>query len=226
MTQLGESIASRIAKKADLPRTTAISILDNLEKENYISIHKYRGKHHYWIESPHMIKDALVRKVEMAENLNSFLSDLYRAEADFPYAKIYDSKSSIRTFIKKMIFGMKRNEIIFTIDNPKSGNYEKTLSEDFYYLMLEMKNKKHILTKTLVPFGVASEIDKKKIESQSIVIREMPREINFKSSLWIVGDRLVLFSGKYPFVVTVKHKIITESVKSIFDFLWNISREK
>ena len=35
LTQLGEANATNIAKKADLPRTTAISILQKLEKEKW-----------------------------------------------------------------------------------------------------------------------------------------------------------------------------------------------
>ena len=223
LTQLGEATAAQIAKKADLPRTTAISILDKLDKDKYISIQKYKGRHNYWVESPHVLKDVFLGRAAMADSLDKLLANLYRSEADFPYAKIYDSKSSIKSFIERTILNMKKESVIFTIDNPKAGNYTRILSENFYYDMLAMKKKNKILTKTLVPFGMISQIDSKKIETQDIILQEMPPEINFKCALWIMKDTVVLFSGKYPFVVAVRHSIITESIKSIFDFLWNIS---
>lgn len=224
LTQLGESSAAKIAKKCELPRTTTISILEKLEAENYISIQKYRGRHVYWIESPNMIKSALMEKVEMAEGLNILLADLYRSEATFPFGKIFDTKSGIKSFIEKLMLHAEKGETIYTIDNPKSGNYKKILSEEFYFHMLAMKQKKGAITKTLVPHGTAGDIDKEKVKRQHIEIRQMPNGIAFASSMWIIKDMLILFSGKYPFVVAVNHKIITASFKSIFDYLWKISR--
>lgn len=223
LTQLGEAPASAIAKRAGLPRTTAISILEKLEKENYISIQIYRGKRHYWIESPHMIKEALLARVSMAEELNTLLTDIYRSEADFPYAKIYDSKLSIKKFIEKTLLGLEKNSEILTIDNVRAGNYERIISEDFFYQMLELKKKRGVITRTLVPASTLHEIREKKISSQPIQLRELPPGIEFHASLWIIKDTLVLFSGKYPFIVAVKHKIITESLRSIYAFLWNLA---
>ena len=67
LTQLGESTAAKIAKKSDLPRTTAISILENLKKENYITAHKYRGSTYYWIESPKILVNILENKINIAK---------------------------------------------------------------------------------------------------------------------------------------------------------------
>ncbi|MFA5993444.1 MAG: helix-turn-helix domain-containing protein [Parcubacteria group bacterium] len=226
LTQLGEDNATNIAKKADLPRTTVISILKKLEKEKYISIQRYRGKSVFWIESPQMLKQAFLSRVKMADELNDLLSDLYRSEADFPYAKIYDSKTNIKTFIEKTILDLEKKSTIFTIESANSGNYHKILSEDFFYAMLRLKKEKGIVTKSLVVADSIKNIHPKKMEQQSIILREMPEEIEFKASFWIIGDMLVLFSGKYPFIVAVNHRIITYSMKSIFDYLWNISGKK
>lgn len=224
LTQLGESTAATIAKKADLPRTTVIGILEKLQRENYLSEHFYRNANHYWIESPKTIQNSLMNRVKISEELNGLLSDLYRTESDFPQAQIYDTKSSVRNFIEKTIVNLEKKEIIYTIDTPATGNYLKIFSEDHGYSLNKLKKQKGIITQTLVPFGAFKTIKPEKITTQSIVIREMPQEVNFKASLWIIKDRLVLFSGRYPFVVEVRHKIITESIKSIFDFLWNISK--
>jgi sugar-specific transcriptional regulator TrmB len=223
LTQLGESNATDIAKKADLPRTTVISILQKLEKEKYISIQRYKGRSIFWIESPQMLKNAFMNRAKLADELDDLLSDLYRSEADFPYAKIYDSKSSIKSFIEKIILDLEKKSEIYTIENPNSGNYHKILSEEFFYAMLDMKKEKGIITKSLVVADSVKDIHPKKKERQAIILREMPKDVEFRASFWIIKDMLVLFSGKYPFIVAVKHRIIASSMKSIFDYLWNIS---
>ena len=69
LTELGEAKAAAIAKQADLPRTTVISILDKLKNDNYLTAHKYRGTTYYWVESPKTIKESLLYKVDIATDL-------------------------------------------------------------------------------------------------------------------------------------------------------------
>ncbi len=108
LTQLGEATASQIAKKADMPRTTAISILNKLEEENFLTVNKYKGTSYYWIESPKIIGELFENKVEIAKDLNKLLTDLYRSESRFPSARVYDTKSGIKQFIERMLSSVKK----------------------------------------------------------------------------------------------------------------------
>jgi hypothetical protein len=215
-----------VAKKADMPRTTAISILEKLKGENYLATNRYKGVTYYWVESPQTIVDSFENKVDAAKGLNGLLIDLYRSEANFPFAKVYDTKSGIKQFIEKVISNTRKKSIIYTIDAPSRGNYTKIYSENIENTMVMQKKKKDIVTYTLVPFGSFSQIADYKTESQTIKIREMPAGINFFASLWLVNDMIVHFSGNPPFVAAIKHEAIVSSMKSVYDFLWNISEAK
>lgn len=223
LTRLGEAPASHIAKKANLPRTTAISILEKFRHDNYISTHKYKGITYYWIESPHMLGENLLTKAAIAKELGTMLSDLYRSEAHFPYAEIHDTKSSIRKFIEKTIANLKPKSTIYTIDTPDEGNYNKIYSENVENIILSGKKKKDVHTFTLVPKGSFATIASSKLKSQNIIIRELPINIRFNGSLWVVENTIVHFSGNPPFVVALKHENITKGIKGLFDFLWEIS---
>jgi hypothetical protein len=223
LTQLGESVASKVAKKAGLKRTTVISILEKLQENNFVSAHKYRGVTSYWIESPKTIKKIFENRVAIAEELNGLLGDLYRDEADFPNAKIFDTRLSIKNFIEKTVVNLEKKSVLYTIDTPSMGNYEKIYSDDFRMSLYAIKKKRDITTKTLVPHGAYAGIDPKKIKAQKILIREMPEGLKFKAAIWIIKDTLILFSGKYPFIVSVKHRMITGSFKGIYDYLWSVS---
>ncbi|KKR08146.1 MAG: hypothetical protein UT32_C0003G0022 [Parcubacteria group bacterium GW2011_GWC2_39_14] len=78
-------------------------------------------------------------------------------------------------------------------------------------------------TFTLVPFGAFKQVRAQKLKQQDITIKELPEGIEFKSALWIMDDSVVHFSGQYPFIVAITHKIIADSIKSIFNYLWKIS---
>ena len=226
LTQLGESTAAKVAKKSDLPRTTVISILENLKKENYITTHRYRGSNYYWIESPKILVNILENKIGIANQLNNQLTDLYRSEARFPFVKVYDTKSGIKKTIEKLVINLNKKSIIYTIDTPNEGNYSKIFSSDTENVMLSQKKKREIKTKTLIPYNSFKGINSSKIKTQEIEIKEMPKEIQFQASLWITNDTLVHFSGNPPFIIIIKHEKIIAGIKSIFDFLWIISKQK
>ncbi|NTW22474.1 helix-turn-helix domain-containing protein [Candidatus Falkowbacteria bacterium] len=225
LTQLGEAPAAQIAKKAGLPRTTAISILAKLAEENYLTQHRYRGVTYYWVESPQAIASAFETKIKVANDLNSLLTDLYRSETHFPYAQVYDTKNSIRNFIEKFIAAQPKKSTIYTIDTPSAGNYSKIYSEQIGSSMLSKKQVRGISTRTLVPHGSIGTINPAKLAAQKIELRELPKEIDFKASFWLAQNQLVHFSGNPPFAVVIKHPLIVKSFESIYDFLWKTSRQ-
>ncbi len=226
LTQLGEAKASEIAKKADLPRTTIISILDKLRESNYITTHRYKGITYYWIESPKILANILEHKINIANNLGELLSDLYRTETHFPVAQIYDTKNGIGNFIKKALTSLRKKSYIYTIDALLAGNYTKIFSDNARDTVTKIKRDREITTYTLIPYNSFNSITQDKISKQNIIIREMPEDIKFRASLWIIDDFIAHFSGNPPFLVTIKHEKIVFSIKSLFDFLWSISRPK
>jgi len=226
LTQLGEAPAAHIAKKADLPRTTAISILEKLSAGNYLTTHKYKGTTYYWVESPHALIETLESKIGIAQELGDLLTGLYRTDSHFPFAETFDTKTNIKNFIHKIISESDKKSIIYTIDTPGEGNYSKIFDDEIGKFFSVQKAKKQILTRTLIPCGAFQDIKPEKLQVQNIEIREMPQEIKFRSSLWLMNDKVIFFSGNPPFVTAIKHEAIHAGIKSIYDYLWNISGEK
>jgi sugar-specific transcriptional regulator TrmB len=226
LTKLGEAPASHVAKNANLPRTTAISILEKFHADGLVSTHKYKGVTYYWIESPEVLKAHYLHKAEVANELGALMSTIYRSEAVFPSAEVHDTRSAIRAFIEKTLAKLTKEDVIYTIDTPHEGNYTKIYSDDIENIILKKKRKRDALTQTLIPYGTFAGIAPQKYKTQRIVIKELPPEMSFTGSLWIIGDTTIHFSGNPPFVVAFKHKKITEGMKGIFDFLWSISRQK
>ncbi|HPV70648.1 MAG TPA: helix-turn-helix domain-containing protein [Candidatus Magasanikbacteria bacterium] len=226
LTTLGESTASQIAKKAEMPRTTAISLLEKLTQKGFFSKHVYKGTTYYWVEAPRVLEEVYANKVEAAHQLAGYLRNIYRTEHAFPFVEVYDTAKTIRNFIEKLLIGLKKNSVIYTIDLPNLGNYHKIFSDQYSEIFLGLKRKKNVLTKTLIPAGTFVSINPKKLKTQNILIKELPKSISFSASLWLINNFLVLFSGQPPFVVVVSHQVIVESCQSLYRYLWEISLPK
>jgi len=220
LTNLGEAKATVVALKAGLSRTTVISILERLEKEGLVSSNKYKGSIYWWIESPTVLQEKYENKINIAKGMVNILSDLYRSEHSFPGTKVYDTRVGIQNFTERMLASLKKGSTIFTIDSPHLGNYQKVFSEEYNKIFIDIKNKKSIFTKTLVPYGSNSLIAQEKLEKQNIEIKEMPEGISFESSIWLIDDVVVFFASQPPYLVAIKNPAIYLGLKSIFDFLW------
>jgi hypothetical protein len=223
LTELGESPASVIAKKADMPRTTVLSILEKLAEDHYVTMHHYRGTTYFWVESPFVFRDTLLHKVDVATDLGALLRDAYRSEPRFPHAEVYDTRTSIRSAIEKTLADFPTKHILYTIDSPHEGNYAKIYSAPVEGTILKYKKKRNITTHTLVPHGTPAVIEKHKVHMQDIVIKEMPKVISFSGSVWLLPKSIAFFSGTPPLLVTIEHKAIVSGIKGIFDFLWATS---
>jgi len=225
LTELWESSLLNISKKAWLPRTTVKSIIDRLIDNWYISVHKYNNINNYWIESLDTLKENFKTKINLVDDLSHHLDDLYRSSSDLPFSQVYDTTDSIRTFIEKTIASMDDNSDIFTIDSPEHKNYNMFFSKEYFENLLLIKKKKKIITNTLIPYSSFKYISENALDKQDIIIKEMDKKINFESSLWIIDDRLILFSSQITFIVEVKNYIIVNSIKSLLKFVWEISDE-
>ena len=225
LTKLGEATAAEIGKRANLPRTTAQSILEKLKLQQFFSSHKYRGKTYYWIESPNVFKEDLLNKVTVSEKLTPLLNNLYRTDRSLPTARFFDTQLGVRKFIEKTLLGLEKKSIIYTIDTPGGGNYSKLYSESVGKIVRDIKKKRQVITHTLIPYGSYNKIEPTKLKDHDIVIRELPQVIEFKASLWIINDSVFHFSGNPPFIAAIKHDHVIIGIKSIFDYLWSISKK-
>lgn len=226
LTELGESSILNITKKSLIPRTTVKSILDRLVEKWYITVHKYNNVNYYWIESPKTLQSSFENKIELTKNLSYLLEDLYRNTENIPYSKVYDTKTSIQKFIEKTVTTIKKWSTIMTIDSPKCKNYNRYFSQEYYENLLSVKKKRDIFTQTLIPHSEYSHVSHELLQKQIIEIREMPSDINFWISLWIIGETMVLFSSSTTFIVEVKNAIITESFRSLLGYIWENSEQK
>ncbi len=224
LTLLGEAVASRVAKKVNLPRTTVISILNLLTERGFVSCNTHRGAKYYWVESPQALEGHFLSQAQLATSLKDQLRDLYRHENAFPTAQVYDTKESIKNFIKNTISSLPRGTVIKTFDSPHRGDYTKILSDDTEFILLDQKTKNNLQTRTLISVDTEREINPNKIKRQPIEVRFLPKGVEFTSSFWVLPDKIVFFSGHPPFITAISHPEIIKSWESVFDYFWEVGK--
>ena len=220
--RLGEASAQEIAHAARIERTTTASILERLAEEGFVSVQRRGRKRAYWIEDPHILVEKQRARLEIAEALSGQLHAEYHSADKRPTAEVFETKEAIVNLMLKIIEQAPKGGEILTFDTPSARHYQAVLSDELFHAHSRQKVKKGIRTRSLIPHGQHAEIRSEAL-AHNVQVRVMPNGLRFEVSLWVAGTSVVLFSGTHLFAVRITHRHMAESLRSLFQFLWNLS---
>ncbi|HAU66608.1 MAG: Transcriptional regulator, TrmB [Candidatus Uhrbacteria bacterium GW2011_GWF2_39_13] len=220
---LGETIVAEIAHKTKTSRTTVASILDRLKAKGLLTSHLSKGKKIFWIEDPHILVEHHKAQLEVIEQLAGRLHNEYHQADKKPTAEIYDTPETLEHLMAKVVEELKKGDDLFTFESPSSQHYQAILTEELFHALSKQKARKGIHTKSLIPTGQELFIRPKFIE-HNIEVRVLPLGVLIESSFWMFKNSLVLFSGTHTFAVRINHGHMKESITSLFQMAWKLSK--
>lgn len=222
LSRMGEARVQDVAHHTGLARTTTASILERLKDLGFLTVQKSRGKFLYWIEDPHILVEQEKARLDVAEQLAGRLHGMYHSSDKKPHAEIYDTKDGIRMLMTKVVQEIPRGGEVLVFESPMKKHYQSVITDEFFHAMSKRKVKKGITTKALVPVGQKEYIRKAALE-HNVDVRFLPVGVAMETSFWILDKSIVMFYGAHTFAVRVQHRHTRESMKSLFDYLWEKS---
>lgn len=225
LVKLGQGTVRDIYNSCDLPRTTIQSVLERLFEKGYVVKHFQDGLTKYWVDGVEWIEKDLYKKISLTQDLDSYIRQIYKTNSNIPWVKVYDKKTNIRNLIEWFGQNVPRWGDIYTIDSPWSRNYLSFFTQEEFEEIMKKKKKRDIITHSLIPYWAFKIIPIQTLKSQAIIIRQMPKNIDFKASVWLIEGKIVFFSGETNLVVEITNPIIYMSMKSVYDFISTESKE-
>lgn len=128
--EIGLSSAQDIAKKANIKRTTAYSVLESLVQRGFISKSKEKGKTRFLVEPPDKLLFMVSNLESQLKNMLPELRALYNSKKNKPKIFFYEGKGAIQTVYEDTL-REKPAEILewntdkFFTDFPADYNYIK-----------------------------------------------------------------------------------------------------
>ncbi|MBI2473212.1 hypothetical protein HYV70_01505 [Candidatus Uhrbacteria bacterium] len=221
--RLGEASVAEIAHITKASRTTVASILDRLKIKGLVTSHISKGKKIFWIEDPHVLVEQSKAQLEVIEQLVGRLHSEYHQADKKPTAEIYDTHETLEHLMVKVIEELEKGDQLFTFESPSAQHYQAIITEELFNVLSKQKVRKGIYTKSLIPAGQESFIRPNVLE-YNIQVRTLPPGILVESSFWMFKNSLVLFSGTHTFAVRINHRHMKESMASLFQMAWEISK--
>ena len=219
--------ASRIAKEARLPRQTVYSIIDDLVGEGFIEQSDRRGVKIFSANPENLLALLDRRKEEVAKNkqlvekaLPEFLSLQKRVRA-LPKVQYYEGEDGVKHLFENILEQYRKG------GGKKFRGYginklKETLDE-FLYDFIKKRGELGVETKLFVAqgpddFGITSEGNR-----YGRKVKRIPMDPQ-KAAVYIVGDRVYLFSYEDDVGVMVENEKISNLLKVAFDDHWQRSK--
>lgn len=227
--QLGKSPVQEIAHQAGVNRATTYVIIDSLRKKGLMSTTEQNEKIYFVAESPSNLlgilrlqeREIKEKEKKITELLPELLS-LYSLTGNKPKVKFYEGIEGLYA-VQEEYLKSKDKQI-----------YNISCFDNFLQVMPEVGNeytprriKKGIRSKLIY---VTKEGPNKRFSSNKQELRESkfisPELFPFKSDITIFDNKISIESYEGGIIsVLIEHQSIADSLKAIFEFIWNKAEE-
>ncbi len=221
--ELGETTATDISIKSNLPRTLIYDILERLIDLGLVSYNIKANKKHFIASEPKELLRILKEKEESIEEILPNLEELQKLKGiKRPKVEIYEGKEGMKTVMNNILrTGVK--EFLAYGSSRSSFEIIPAFMENWHKERIKQKVLMRILYNNTKS---AREKVKKKPESLKYTkYKFMPIELESPTATLIYDNKVVLQSWtKEPFAVMIENEEMANNQRKYFGELWKIAK--
>jgi predicted transcriptional regulator len=213
--ELGDSVVSRIADKAEIKRTTAYLALRNLKRRGLIGQAKRKGRMYYYADDLNVLEKIVEEKTDGFLKMLPELKSIAKLVDYVPNVVYYDDGMFCRKIYDDIIKN-KKHEVLSCFNDAVLKN------QDYTEYFSPQRIKQKISLKSII---LNSSIDK--YEKNFINLHEI-KNINKKWNNWnieiyIYDKSKIGIISRNDFALIINSKNIHNMVKEIYNYLWEDS---
>lgn len=226
LLELNEALASTLARKTGVIRSTAYSILEHLQKRGLVSTVRRNGNTYYQAQNPHMFLSEKRSTVQdMQQALRSLEIDLpqileLHKEYKTPQMSVFKGKEGLIQVMQDTL--TTSTELLCWCDVDLATN---TVLTDYFPEYLRQKMEKQIWLKGIFCYDQASLRHKKEQEVELREVYLIPKEeFPFDNEINIYDDKVAIISYEDEVGVIIQNEHIANTQRSIFNFAFKYAR--
>jgi len=224
----GRLSATKLAHGLQLPRPTVYSAIERLISRGVVAVEALPGKKAFTALAPSALLGELKsekRKLQEKEEALFELEELVRpvvenADAKFPLIRLYSGRASVEGMLYERFESWQSQ--ITRYDNTWWG-YQDALFVDEYRDWLEWHWKRRASDEYIKLFSNRSPSEEAlSVELSNREIRMVPAKFTFSSSIWVLGDEIVLVMCKTSpnFAIRIVEPAFAQNLRTTFQLLW------
>lgn len=221
--ELGDSLASEISLKSDLPRTLIYDILERLIDLGLVSYAIRDNKKYFSSADPNELIRIIKEKEKAIAEILPNLENLQKVKGTKrPKVEIYEGKEGMKTVMDEILrSGVKE----FLSYGSSRSSYE--VIPGFMLDWHKRRIKQKVMFKVIYNNTKSAREKVRKIKTLQLAkYKFMPIELESPTATLIYGDKVVLQSWtKEPFSVVIENENMAENQKRYFAELWKLAKK-
>jgi sugar-specific transcriptional regulator TrmB len=218
--ELGETNVSRIAQKAGIKRTTTYLVIDSLKSKGLISAFKKKNKTVFFAEDPRKIQDFMEERKSAIDRLMPAMLSIANFMDKKPGIRYFEGKNGIVDIYKDTLKYHDQEILAW-----HSESFINPFGLDFFneYYIPKRKEKK-IPFRVIFPDNEEMRALKDKGAEQFRIAKLIDPEV-YKINIEIMlygKHKTAIISFDEEIGLIVESQKIFESMKSIFETMWNL----
>lgn len=221
---LGSATVMKIAKVADIKRTTVYAVVESLKQKGLMNIEIQGFKQLYEAEDPKKLEGILeIRKNQFKELLPEF-SALYNLKGGESVVKYYEGLESIKSVYNNLLSDIKPHEEYIAISNAEQWLY---LDEKWFEGFMERRAKLPISVRLLLQDSPKAQHYAKFMKNFHYTARILPKDTKFTVSITVTPQRTVVHQLMSPsMAIVIENKSIVNMHKEMFEVMWASTRSE
>jgi len=217
--ELGQSIISRIAKRAKINRVTTYDIIERLIRKGFIHfITKHKIKY-FSPTKPDIIFQDAKRKVDTFKKALPILKRLH-GETVHPRVRYFEGIEGIKFIYEDTL--LSKTDILNFANSAEIRRFWPTYDEDY----VKKRAKKKIFLRGISPLDEAGLQVKSENKKYYRDIKLIPqKKYNFSNEINIYDDKLSIISFNEGLIgMIIESKEIADTQRAIFKMVWDFAK--
>lgn len=216
---LGPSTILKIARAAELKRTTVYSIIESLKQKGLVNIELRGFKQLFVAEHPEKLESTLEAKRQKFKKFLPEFSALYNLKESGSFIKYYEGLESVKSLYNELLKQVKPREYFLGISNSELWY---NLDPDFFQDFIERRAKLNIDIKLLLQDSKIARKHKELERNYNEEIKILPPNTSLGVSTAIISTKIIFHQTKPPVLaIAVENQNVIQSQKELFEIIWN-----
>ena len=214
LLKIGNATVPKIAKYSNIPSSTIRDTLVGLSEKGLVSKYKTGSKNYYSPTEPRLLKEKVMRQVEIVNDLVPKLNAMYHPLLKETTVRYFDHRSGFDVLFKE-IASEAHNLLAIG-----SAEVEEFLPEYFPELT-KVRLKHSIPAKLILPNSEYAQTVQKSDAQQLRTTKILKDTTQIPATMFIWGNKLAVFSvGDNPSVLLLEDSNMTQVFKIMFETIW------
>lgn len=218
---LGPATVLKIARAAEVKRTTVYSVVESLKQKGLMNIEVKGFKQLYVAESPEKLETVLEqRRAEFKNSLSEFMA-LYNLKGGESYIKYYEGLEAMKNVYEELLKDIQPHEDYLVVSAIEQW-YK--LDPDYFWDFVERRSKLPIKVRMLFTDSKESRKRMKRYNFPNTQIKLLSPKTKLTTNLVVIPKKVVIHQLTPPIMaIVIENKSVVQMHKELFEIIWKVA---